>query len=72
MKKYVVYLPCNDAYSPRQNLLTNQTLYDESWAHRKRIARRFTYNEALAIIKHMKAFWRSGAFDELTIVEVDE
>lgn len=72
MKKYVVFSPSSYEYSPEQNLLTHHTKDNQMWTGDVSTAKRFTYNEAHAIVIHLKAFFSNGYFDDLVIKEIDE
>ena len=72
MKKYIVFNPRNHCYSPTQNLLTHLTR-GAGWDTSVCNETRFTYNEAIAIVKHLKAFFATtGYYDNLVIIEVEE
>ena len=70
MKKYVVYSTSFGRFSPRQNLLTSRTAGRKGWEVSKKDASKFSYNVALATMKHLEGFFPQGYFGILAIEEV--
>lgn len=70
MKKYVVYSTSFGRFSPRQSLLTRNISDNIGWEFSKKKARKFSYNLALATMKHLEGFFPEDHFGILVIEEV--
>ena len=72
MKKYVIYSTGFNKFSPRQNLLSRNTSDTKGWEWSKINARKFSYNVALATMKHLEGFFPREHFGILIIEEVKD